>query len=455
MTDFIFRGQVRNILGKSTVSRAAFSAVMTFFPWFMYVVVLGFFSFFPKNTGTGYDNSGIIIFEYNILFSLLFSAPLCIAVGRAMVRMKDAYDVGKENAMLALMFLLCAVTGIFSGGVFYYFYKDMAETETIMGYINYMMFGMLWGVLSFLPSVRRGRRFLFVFLIGLCILLFVLGRMYPVIKSVGFLLGLNVGLTFFIFSFAGLFIKNNSFVFRDFTDCLRYAASDLKIAGIAYLMFAGIFADKIVAKLSSAHFLGKTVEHFFICENASFSSLVTAIPVIICELFFFMFLFPGRYRKFLKIIKEHGVLVYIKKAEKMLLRLLIDFFGSLIIFQGAIAVICILGVSWIMSFTGNDIMVDADIFQYGVLTVYLQSMTFFLCVVFVFFGLIKPLFITSLVYAIASLSANVYFIIELGVNNGTGSLLASVAAFITAFMLTTVYSGKIAYLTFRNYAERL
>ena len=161
MTDFVFRGQVKEVLAKATVSRAAFSAVTVFFPWFLYIIVLGLFAFFPKNTGTGPVNSGVVVFEYNTLFSLLFSAPFCIAAGRSLIRMKEEHMSGRENAMLMLMFLLCAVTGIVFGGVFYYFYKDMSETETVMGYVNYVLLGMLWGVLSFLPAVKRGRRILF------------------------------------------------------------------------------------------------------------------------------------------------------------------------------------------------------------------------------------------------------------------------------------------------------
>lgn len=426
-----------------------YSALISAGPFLVTVLAMGSLNLFADQiSDRQVAETFRMITIYNFSLSLLSTGPLLLVMTRYLADRIYEQKVDEAVGMLVGGLGLAYATQLPVVLLLYFWHADLSPLERLTASLHFFLVSGIWVVSVFLSALKDYRSIGLAFAGGMLAGFAGGWLLMEPFGAAGMLFGFSLGLAGILFAMVLRVMLEYPYGIRNPFGFVSYFRKYWELAVFGFVYNAAIWVDKLVMWLAAdaqPSVIGLVSNPPY--DSAMFLAHLTTIPALAVFVVSIETEFFEHYQKFYRAIQNHATLAEIRQNQRKIIEVLSLSGRNILILQTIICVLAILASPALLGLLHVE-AVQIGIFRLGVLGSLFQILFVFLGIVLAYFDLRHRLMQISLFYLIMN-AVSSYLTLDLGFAwYGYGFFIASLAAFLLAFLICVFELRRLPYLTF-------
>lgn len=427
----------------------AHSAIISSGPWLFTILTLSFVNTLSLQFISLND---LIIFRiiiiYNFSFSVVLTGPIIIIATRYV-----ADGIFMKNVQMAPGMLLAVLSMVYGLGFlvaapFYLFFTTLPLPLALGAVVNFLLVCGIWGVSLFLSALKDYAAVTIAFGVGMAgaLIFCLIGAYY--FDTPGMIWGFSVGLSIIQFSLVARIFAEYPYPATEMFAFLGYFRRFWDLALIGLFSQMASWADKwVMWGAPERERVAGALITYPSYDSAMFVAYLTILPSLMIftvnvETKFFEF-----YQFFFDDIRKNATFRQIRRDHRGLIMALLSSSRNLLILQGAVTIACVMLAPQIINLLGLNFG-QIGIFRLGAVGGLFQVLFVFLTVILSYFDMRSRNLCLHLFYFVANGGLTILFSQWGFVWYGYGYFVASLLAFVVAYLVVADALRRLPYLAF-------
>ncbi|HYD68406.1 exopolysaccharide Pel transporter PelG [Azospirillum sp.] len=427
----------------------AHSAFISSGPWMFTILALAGINLVGKDLASNEElNLFRVVIIYNFCFSVVLTGPLVLVATRYLadaIYLKQVDTApGMLLATLAIAYGLAAVTA----GPFYVLLSALPVAVMLAALVNFFLVCGIWVVSIFLSALKDYVAVTTAFGVGMLVALLAAIGFGALGGPAGMVWGFSVGLATIQFGLiARVFAEYPYRVARVFA-FLEYFRKYWDLALIGLVGNLAVWADKwIMWFVPERETVSGAMVIYSAYDSAMFVAYLTIVPALTIFTVNIETRFFERYQAFYRDIQAHATYAQIARNHTSIIQALLESARNLIILQGAVCAVTIFLAPSLVGWLGLT-YTQIGIFRFGSLGAFFQVMFLFCTIILSYFDLRRRNLMAQALYLAINVVCTLVFS-EMGFAwYGYGYFLASLVAFVIAYLMVADALKRLPYIAF-------
>lgn len=427
----------------------AHSAFITSGPWLFTVLALA---------GTGALGARFLAAEelaqfrvvviYNFCFSVVLTGPMVLVATRYLADRIFLREPEGAPGMLMATLGLSYFGSFLIAGPFYLFVSGLPPDLALAAVAAFSLTSGIWVVSIFLSALKDYLTVTLSFLFGMAAGVggaFLLGGYFG---PAGMVWGLSLGIAGIQFALIARVLAEYPYSVNRVFAFLAYFRRYWDLALIGIVGNCAVWIDKWLMWMApKAEVISSGMVIYTTYDSAMFFAYLTTVPALTLFTVNIETRFFEHYQGFYRGIQNHVTWAGIERNHRLVIRALIESSRNLIVLQGAVSALSIFLAPQIVGAMGLSFQ-QIGIFRFGVLGSLFQVLFLFATVVLSYFDLRRRFLFAQTFYLLANGGLTLFFARFGFPWYGYGYFLASLLAFLVAYLLVADTLRNLPYLAF-------
>jgi len=389
-----------------------------------------------------------IVVIYNFCFSVVLTGPLMLIATRFLADCIYTKQVDTAPGMLLSNLGIAYALSALTAGPFYLLFSGLPPAMALAALIGFFLVCGVWVVSIFLSALKDYVMVTTAFGAGMLVGLLATVALGALAGGVGMVWGFNLGLAAIQFTLiARVFAEYPYRVARIFA-FLSYFGRYWDLALIGLVANLAVWVDKwIMWTVPEREVISGAMVIYTAYDSAMFVAYLTIIPALTLFTVNIETRFFERYQAFYRDIQQHATYAQIARNHGLIIRALLESARNLVILQGAVCAITIFMAPTIVGWLGLN-YAQIGMFRFGTLGAFFQVLFLFTTVILAYFDLRRRNLIVQLFYLAANAGLTLLFSKFGFAWYGYGYFLASLLAFVVAYLMAADAVRRLPYVAF-------
>lgn len=427
----------------------AHSAFITSGPWLFTILALAGINILGKEL-VGLEELKLfrVIVIYNFCFSVVLTGPLVMVATRYLADAIYLKQVEAAPGMLLATLAIAYALGALTAGPFYLVFADLEPVMAAAALVNFHLVSGIWVVSIFLSALKDYATVTAAFGAGMLAGLAGAVALGAVGGPTGMVWGFGIGLAGIQFALiARVFAEYPYRVARLFA-FLGYFRRYWDLALIGLVANLAVWADKwVMWFVPEREAVSGALVIYSAYDSAMFVAYLTIVPALTLFTVAIETRFFERYQTFYRDIQQHATYAQIARNHRLLVTALLESARNLVILQGAVCAVTIFLAPSVVGLLGLQ-YAQIGMFRFGTLGALFQVMFLFCTVILAYFDLRRRNLLLQLFYLAANAGLTLLFSRMGFAWYGYGYFLASLFAFVVAYLMVADALRRLPYIAF-------